>query len=143
MSVIHINLQENAKIHANYPICNNDKTLRKKCIMSVFQLLGSKIVTKTLRKTYFFFFPCLISNCRNAYYKHTIWKKERHFQKHVLGVFMSVLCTKNAKMHGNHTIWEYQTLPKTCLLSVFELLTYQNDKTPIMEKEYHYRKQVF
>ncbi len=50
---------------------------------------------------------------------------------------------EKAKMHGNQPIWEYQTtLPKTCLLSVFELLTYQNDKTPIMQKEYHYRKQV-
>ncbi len=39
-------------------------------------------VPKPLPKRYekrIFFFPCLISNCRNAYYKHTIWKKRTTF----------------------------------------------------------------
>ncbi len=41
----------------------------------------------------------------------------------ILGVFEEV-SHENFKKHGNHPQWEYNTtLRKTCLLSVFELLT--------------------
>ncbi len=40
---------------------------------------------------------------------------------------------QNAKKHGKHSKWENKTQPETCILSVFELHTYQTAK--MHEKE--------
>ncbi len=43
-----------------------------------------------------------------------------------LGVFF---LHQNADKNGKHYTWENKTLSKTCLLRVFELITYQISKT--------------
>ncbi len=61
-----------------------------------------------------------------------------------LGVFFFL--HQNADKNGKHYTWENKTLSKTCLLSVFELITYQIAKT-LQNNLYggteHYQKRVF
>ncbi len=52
------------------------------------------------------------------------------YQKRVLSSVLNVIDNKTLKKHVNDLVRYYKiTLRKTCHMSVFELLTYQNAKT--------------
>ncbi len=50
---------------------------------------------------------------------------------------------QNAKKHGKHSKWENKTQPETCILSVFELHTYQTAKMHEKETTIFPKKLVF
>ncbi len=59
--------------------------------------------------------------------KRFIWENEMTLlQKRFFSVLQHFK-HQNAKTQENHTLLEYKTLLKMCLLSVFEFLTYQKD----------------
>ncbi len=98
-------LYQNAKKHGKHSKWEN-KTQPETCILSVFELHTYQ-TAKTHEK-----------------------ETQQFSQKTCILRFLSSLRTKNAKIHAKYTIWENENkLREKCIMSVFELLRYQNVKT--------------
>ncbi len=57
---------------------------------------------------------------------------KRYYQVRVIWVFILLYLAKKTKKNFKdmeNTVWENKTLPKACLLRVFEFLKYQNAET--------------
>ncbi len=66
---------------------------------------------------------------RQYQYKASYMKKPKDITRILSSHCFEGVRNHHVKKHGLHPIWEYKTLRKTCHLSIFELLTYQNVKT--------------
>ncbi len=119
-------MYQNGKTHGKHTLLRNKINLPKTCILNVFDLLTYKKCRNTSKITFF-------------------RETKEHCEKLVLCFFFffSFLGTKMIKLIN---MKKRTTLPKTCISSLSDVITYNNTKMHlnylIWRKERHYETRV-
>ncbi len=125
VSVFYV--KKNAKTDANQPISRSRKTLPKRYILSVFELVTYKKRENGCKALYI---GKQKEITRNVYDECFIVSQEPQGKKRKNScIWISFLDTKMLKLRNNTLNWEYRTtLRYACILTVFHILSYQNPK---------------